>query len=151
MSEEQNPISLFVTHAWSTDDEYLRAFEFLESSRHFYYRNLSRPLDCPNATRQTQISALQAQMEKAEVVLVLAAQYADSAFWIDHQVATALAMRKPLVLLPAFGSNAPAPVHLLSRIGVVVNWSERALVQALRRQARPDTPLGWDTIDFTMD
>ena len=48
---QNNPIRLFVTHAWETSDEYLRIFEYLESARNFFYKNLSAPDKAP-ARRQ---------------------------------------------------------------------------------------------------
>ena len=46
---QNNPIRLFVTHAWDTSDEYLRIFEYLESARNFFYKNLSAPDKAPKS------------------------------------------------------------------------------------------------------
>src|SRR5688572_31154248 len=46
---QNNPIRVFVTHAWDTSDEYLRIFEYLESARNFFYKNLSAPDRAPAA------------------------------------------------------------------------------------------------------
>ena len=44
---QNNPIRLFVTHAWEASDEYLRIFEYLESARNFFYKNFSAPDKAP--------------------------------------------------------------------------------------------------------
>ena len=48
MSQE-NPIRLYVSHLFEPDDEYQRVFEYLESARNFYYRNLSAPDQPPRS------------------------------------------------------------------------------------------------------
>ena len=45
---QNNPIRLFVTHAWEPTDEYLRIFEYLESARNFFYKNFSAPDKAPS-------------------------------------------------------------------------------------------------------
>ena len=40
---QQNPVRLFVSHVFAPSDDYLRVFEYLESSHNFYYRNCSDP------------------------------------------------------------------------------------------------------------
>jgi len=44
---QNNPIRVFVTHAWEVSDDYLRIFEYLESARNFFYKNLSAPDKAP--------------------------------------------------------------------------------------------------------
>ena len=37
---QANPLRLFITHAWEMSDDYLRVFEYLESARNFFYKQL---------------------------------------------------------------------------------------------------------------
>lgn len=151
MSSEQNPVRVFVTHAWEADDEYLRVFEFLESARSFYYRNVSRPQQRPAGGRDTELEALRQQINSAEIVLALAAQHAQSSFWVDFEVTYARATRKPVVLLARFGAEGALPPGLRTQADETVEWNERAMVDAIRRQARHEQTNRWQTIDFTPD
>ena len=151
MSDERNPVRLYVTHAWKADDEYLRVFEFLESSRNFYYRNLTRPAERPAGGRDAELDALRRMIDPAEIVLTLAAQYAEAAFWVDFQVTYAKAVRKPVVLLSRFGSGGVLPPSLVGQADETVDWNERAIVDALRRLARHEQTNRWKTIDFKLD
>ena len=151
MSSEANPLRLYVTHAWSADDEYLRVFEFLESARNFYYRNQSRPDQRPSGGREPELDALRRQIDSAEVVMCLAAQYAQSAFWLDFQVTYAKATRKAVVLLACFGTAGGLPPTLAAQADETVEWNERAMVDALRRQGRHEQTRRWETIDFKLD
>ena len=40
---QQNPVRVFVSHAFEPSDDYHRVFEYLESSHNFFYRNCSDP------------------------------------------------------------------------------------------------------------
>ena len=151
MSSERNALRLYVTHAWAADDEYLRVFEFLESSRSFYYRNMTLPLARPTGGRELELDALRRQIDTAEVVLALAAQYPQASFWIDFQVTYARATRKPVVLLARFGGGGALPATLVAQADQVVEWNERSIVDALRLHARHEEPRRWETIDFKLD
>ena len=59
---QNNPIRLFVTHAWETSDEYLRIFEYLESARNFFYKNLSAPDKAPAGGKEADREELRRQM-----------------------------------------------------------------------------------------
>ena len=64
---QNNPIRLFVTHAWDTSDEYLRIFEYLESSRNFFYKNLSAPDKAPpGGGKEADREELRRQIAQAE-------------------------------------------------------------------------------------
>ena len=148
MSDERNPYRLYVTHDWREDDEYLRLFEFLESSRNFYYRNLTRPQGHPGGGRDQELAALRSQIDAAEIVIALAAQYPAAAFLLDFQVSYARGMRKPVLLLKTFGRDTPVPSTLLTLASETTEWNERAMIDAIRRLARHEDPKRWATIDF---
>jgi hypothetical protein len=142
---------VFVTHAWETSDDYLRVFEYLESARNFFYRNLSEPERAMPAEREAQREELRRQMAQAEVVVGLpglAAKHRDLAAF---ELTFAKAANKPVVLLKHFGSNAPLPAELTSLADEMVDWDERALVDAIKRHARHEDTTRWDTIEFKLD
>ncbi len=151
MNSDSHPVRLYATHAWTEDDDYQRLFEFLESARGFTYRNLSRPEACPRTGREAEQSALRSQIDPAEIVLVLAGQYAASPFLIDYQANCARGLRKPVLLLSIFGGAAPPAPSLAAAANEVVDWNERALVDAIRRLTRRATRPRYATIDFTPD
>ena len=69
---ERNPIRVFVTHAFSESDDYLRIFEFLESVDRFYYVNVSKPENIPTQGGLEAIKdELIAQIKESEVMIVV--------------------------------------------------------------------------------
>lgn len=148
---QANPIRLFVTHLWEDSDDYLRVFEYLESSRNFFYRNTSRPELRPDGDKEAQKEALRKQIAPVEVVVALSSLYAVSQDMLTFQLLYAQASQKPVVLMKPFGSQAPVPKVLADLADEVVDWDERALVDAIKRQARHEDTTRWDTIEFKMD
>ena len=50
-----------------------------------------------------------------------------------------------------FGSQRPVPKAMADLADEIVDWDERALVDAISRQARHEDTTRWDTIEFKMD
>jgi hypothetical protein len=150
MSQE-NPIRLFVTHVWEESDDYLRTFEYLESARGFYYRNLGTPDRRPAGTGEALREDLRRQIAHAEVVIALASLFERDRDLALFQLNFAKASNKPVVLLKRFGVARPVPQAFADLADEVIDWDERSLVDAVRRRARNEDVARWDTIEFKLD
>ena len=51
----------------------------------------------------------------------------------------------------AFGVKEKMPVQLEALADEIVEWNERSIADAIRRQARHEDTTRWDTIDFKLD
>jgi len=103
---QANPIRLFVTHLWEDSDDYLRVFEYLESSRNFFYRNTSKPELRPDGDKEAQKEGLRKQIAPVEVIVALSSLYGVSQDMLTFQLLYAQASQKPVVLMKPFGSQA---------------------------------------------
>ncbi len=149
---QRDPIRVFVTHAFELNDEYLRVFEFLESARNFYYRNCGGPEQRPvNTSVEGLHEALRQQMATTEVVVALSALYVTQRDLLLFQLNYAKASEKPVVLLPGFGREVLLPPAVIGMSDERAKWDERALVDAIRHQARHEETTRWDSIEFKID
>jgi len=149
---QRDPIRVYTTHAWELSDDYLRVYEFLESARNFYYRNCSSPEQRPvDTSTEGQREELRTQMQAAEVVVALASLYGTHRDLLVFQLHFAKAGNKPVILLPGFGSEQVIPRAVTELADLQVGWDERALVDAIRLQARHEETTRWDTIEFKID
>jgi hypothetical protein len=148
---QQNHVRVFVSHVFEPSADYDRVFEYLESSHNFYYRNCSdrdtRPAGGPDAMR----NELRRQIALAEVVIVPSGQYAANREWIDFQLNCAKGLDKPVVVLEAFGVKEKLPVQLEALSDEIVEWNERSIADAIRRQARHEDTTRWDVVEFKLD
>lgn len=146
---EDNPIRVFVTHNFSENHDYLRVFEFLESVDRFFYVNVSKPEKVPT---QGGIEAIKdeliAQIKESEAVIVLASLYEEEEDLVSYQMVVAEANEKPIIVLRPFGGMIDTPPDLVERANEHVEWNERIIVDALKRQARLEDTTRWDVIDF---
>jgi hypothetical protein len=68
------------------------------------------------------------------------------------QLLYAKACQKPVVLTRLFGGkDTPLPREIADLSDLVVDWDERALIDAIRREARHENTSRWDVIEFKLD
>lgn len=148
---QQNPVRVFVAHAFESNDDYRRVFEYLESSRNFFYKNCS-VLEMPaGLDREGVRQELRKQINLAEVVLIPAASYNDYREWVDFELNCAKGFDKPVIVLNLFGVTAKLPVQLEALADDIVEWNERDIVDAIKRQARHEESTRWDTVEFKLE
>jgi hypothetical protein len=149
---QRDPIRVYVTHDYQASDDYLRVFEYLESARNFYYRNCSTPDKPPAGSGiEPRREDLRRQINGAEVVVALGSLAVTQGEMLVFQVNYAKASDKPVVLLAGFGKEIAVPRYITDLADEKVGWDERALVDAIRRQARHEESTRWDTIEFKLD
>ena len=133
----KDPIRIYVTHAFASHADYHRVFEYLESTANFFYRNRSTPDHPPAAGGKEALKeAYRSQMKIAEVAIVLSSLYLENEFWTAYQMDVAEASNLPLVVVSPFGGTTKVPAELAKRAAEVVDWNERVIADAVRRQAR---------------
>jgi hypothetical protein len=148
---QNNPIRLFITHAWEASDEYLRVFEYLESARNFFYKNLSAPDLAPNGGKEADREELRRQIAQAECVIAFPNLYRTHTDLLMFQLTFAKASDKPVILMRPFGANVVIPKEVTSLSDQICDWDGRALVDAVKAQARHEESNRWDTIEFKLD
>ncbi len=148
---QANPIRIFVTHAWEEHDDYLRVFEYLESARNFFYRNYSTPEQRPSGDKEALREDLRRQISPAEAVIALSSLFDTHRELLTFELLYAQASHKPVILMKPFGARKDVPKAIIDLANEVVEWDERALVDAIRRQARHEETTRWDTIEFKLD
>lgn len=148
---QQNPVRLFVSHVFEPADDYDRVFEYLESSHNFYYRNCSDPSRAAHAEPEAMKEELRRQIALAEVVIIPSGMYRLHPELIDFQLNCAKGLDKPVVVLESFGVKAKLPVQFEALGDEIVEWNDRSIADAIRRQARHEETARWDVIDFKLD
>ena len=145
---EDNPIRVFVTHAFSESDDYLRIFEFLECVDRFYYINTSKPEDAPSGGMEEVKDTLIRQIKEAEAVFVVSALYEAQPDLVRFMMDAADANKKPMIVIRPFGGVTETPTELVERAKEHIEWNAREMVDALKRQARHEDTARWEVVDF---
>ena len=146
---ENNPIRVFATHTFEENDDYLRVFEFLESLDRFYYINVSKPENLPTTGGPQEIKdELIAQIKAAEAMLVLASAYERNKDLVDFMMDVADANNIGMIAIRPFGGVEATPAELAQRCAEHIEWNDRDMVGALKRQARGEDTSRWEVIDF---
>jgi hypothetical protein len=140
---------VFVSHLFREDTEYLRVFEFLEAADRFFYLNTSKPEDMPQSGGLDAIKDVYIQqIKQAEALIVLPEHYADNSDLVNFQMDVADANNRPVIVIRPFGGMQDVPPDLAKRAKETIDWNDREIVNALKRQARHEDTAAWDVIDF---
>ena len=148
---QQDPIRLFVAHAWQESDDYHRVFEYLESSGKFYYRNTARTDARPPGGLESERAALRQQIAAAEVIIAPTSVYAKDAQLLLFQLEHARQNHKPVLLIKPFGIQTTVPTPVMALADRVVDWNERELIAAIKLLARKESQDRYDSIEFSAD
>lgn len=146
---EKNPIRVFATHCFEETDDYLRVFEFLESVDRFYYVNVSKPEDVPEAGGLQGIKdTLLAQVKQAEVVMLIPSVYDARTELVRYIMDVAKANKIKMVAIKPYGGLTDTPEEIVERSEEVIEWNDREMVDAIKRHARGEDTSRWEVIDF---
>ena len=146
---ESNPITVFATHAFEESFDYLRVFEFLEGVDGFYYVNVSKPENIPGSGGLQAIKdELIGQIKAAEAIFVLSSVYEEKPDLVTFMMDVADANHKGMIAIRPFGSSIETPPVLLERCQEHIEWNDREMADALRRQARGEDTSRWEVLDF---
>jgi hypothetical protein len=148
---DQPPIRIFVCHLFARHADYLRVFEYLECVEKFAYLNQSNPDNVPGGGREGLKDELRSQIRDAEILILPLSIYAENKELVTFQLDVAGAFNKPVMAIKAFGDTLMLKRDLAERLGQVVDWNERAIVDAIRRLARHEDTARWEVIEFTLD
>jgi len=146
---EKNPIRVFTTHGFDESDDYLRVFEFLESVDRFFYINVSQPENIPTTGGMEAIKdELIKQIKASEAVIVLPSLFAEKKDLVNYMMDVAEANNIGMVAIRPFGGITDTPKEILDRVQEHLEWNNREIVDAIKRQARGEDTARWEVLDF---
>ncbi|MCG8371301.1 MAG: hypothetical protein MJA32_12395 [Proteobacteria bacterium] len=146
---ESNPIRVFATHNFGESDDYLRVFEFLESVDRFYYLNVSKPENLPTTGGAQEVrDELIRQIKDAEAMFVLPSAWEANREQVDFMLDVAEANDIGMIVIRPFGGMQETPEELVARCAEHIEWNDRQMVDALKREARGEDTARWEVIDF---
>ena len=146
---EKNPIRVFVTHAFSESDDYLRVFEFLESVDRFFYLNVSKPENLPAEGGAEAIKdELIKQIIEAEAFVVIADVLEAQGDLVRYMMDVAEANDIGMMSIHPFGGVADTPPDVVERVTDDLEWNARTMVDTITLLARGQETARWEVVDF---
>ena len=124
---------LFLSHAWSYSEGYLRIKEFLDAAPNFSYSNYSVPKDraFEGLGRVGLEEKLRQQIRPAQAVIVLGGMYVAHSDWIQFEIDFAKSLGKPILgINPWGGQRMPTAVTLAAT--KIVGWNTATIVAGIR-------------------
>ncbi len=147
----QEPIRLFVAHAFSEHEDFHKVIEYVESKESFQYVNtasFARPEGATSASLQEE---LRKQIGLSEVVIVPVNIYKAHADVIDYVIRVAENFGTKVMGVRSFGVDAELPKSLRDHCAEVVEWDARKLIANIKKLARNEAIPEYEVVEFTLD
>ncbi len=125
---------VFISHAWSYNDDYYRIEKWLNEAPNFLWANLSVPKHDPIATGEQLSKELNNQMRPADAFVILAGMYVSHSDWIQYEINFARRIGRPIIGIQPWGSTL-VPKAVQSGADEIVGWNRDSIVGAIRRRA----------------
>lgn len=124
---------LFISHAWTYNDQYYRLLNMLREAPLFEFHNYSVPEHDPLNTKTDKqlYDALCNQVRPTHAVIILAGMYVAHRKWIQKEIDIAVAMSKPIIGIKPWGSQM-TPTAVSSVAKTMVGWNTTSVVNAIR-------------------
>ena len=146
---EKNPIRVFVTHNFEESFDYLRVFEFLEAVERFFYLNVAKPENVPEQGGLDAIKdELISQIKQSEAIIVVADVHERQPDLVNFMMDVAEANNLGMIAVKPYGGMREIHPDVAERVQEHVEWNDRELVDALRRQARGEDTARWEVVEF---
>lgn len=129
--------NLFISHAWSYNEQYKNLENMLNQRSYFNYKNYSIPKDDPvhtNGTDRQLKEKITEQIRNCHVVLVLAGVYSTYSKWINVEIEVAkkeFSWEKPIIAIKPRGSERTSQ-HVNENADRIVGWNSDNIVDAIR-------------------
>lgn len=127
---------LFISHAWTYNEEYHRLVKMLSDAPNFYWRNYSVPDHDPLQARTTAalMAGLDRQIRPVNAVLILSGMYVNHREWLQAEIEMAQAYPKPIIGVVPWGAER-VPALVQNAATAVVRWNTDSIVSAIRAHA----------------
>lgn len=128
--------NVFISHAWSYNEEYYRIERFLNEAPNFLWNNLSVPKHDPILDAERLAQELRNQMRDADVFLILSGMYVSHSDWIQFEINFARRIGRPIIGIKPWGATM-TPIAVQNGADEVVGWNSDSIVRAIREWALP--------------
>lgn len=128
---------VFISHAWSYNDEYYRLVKWLDEAPYFSWKNLSVPEHDPILNTKKLEYELHSQMRPADVFLILSGMYVSHSDWIQYEINFARRIGRPIIGIKPWG-NISLPIAVQNGANEIVGWNSASIVGAIRQWALPE-------------
>lgn len=126
---------LFISHAWSYNEDYYRIEKWLNEAPNFIWTNLSVPKHDPIADIERLKYLLNNQMRPAEAFIILAGMYVSHSDWIQYEITFARRTGRRIIGIQPWGSTM-TPKAVTDGADEIVGWNRDSIVNAIRKWAR---------------
>ncbi len=125
---------VFISHAWTHNDEYYRLIDMFDAAKRFSWTNYSVPEHDPKdaENKEKLVQALYNQIKPTHAVIILSGMYVPHSYWIQKEIEIAQELKKPIIGVTPWG-HQKTPKAVQDAADEMVGWSTNSVVGSIRR------------------
>lgn len=127
---------LFISHAWSYHDDYIRLVNLLNEANYFSWSNYSVPRDDKfgRMTKSQLEEEIRQQIRPVNCFLALAGVYMSNSDWIQFELDFAESIGKPIIGVKPWGNtNVSTAVSRVAK--EIVGWNTDSIISTIREHS----------------
>ena len=110
---------------------------------------MSKPENLPASGGPQEIkNELIRQIKDSEAIIILPSAWEQNPDGVNFMMDVADANKIGMIVIKPFGGMQETPQELVARAAEHIEWNDREMVDALKRQARGEDTARWEVIDF---
>lgn len=124
---------IMISHSWDYDNYYQTIKGWLDDAKYFDWTNYSVPLSKPidSKSKNELKEKIKNRISLCSCVIILSGMYVAYSEWIDYEMDTAVALRKPIIGVKPWGQER-TPTKVQNNADVMVGWNSASIVEAVR-------------------
>ena len=127
---------ILISHSWDYSSQYETVRSWLNATSYFTWTDYSVPITRPLSVNGVDDlkQRIRNRISFCSCVIILSGMYVTYSDWIDFEIDTAAAMRKPIIGVKPWGQER-VPLKVQNNASVMVGWNSLSIVDAVRNYA----------------
>jgi hypothetical protein len=124
---------LFLSHAWSYEEHYLKLVDWFNDEPNFAWKNCSVPSTdaLPDKTKKGLKEGITRQINPAQGIIILAGMYAAHSEWIEYEIKEAKRLGKVIIGVKPWRQER-LPLIVQEAANIMVGWNSASIISAVR-------------------
>lgn len=125
---------VFISHCWSYDSAYDTIKGWLDDAPYYSFQDYSITSEkaLPEMPEKDLKAAIKERIRNCSVFIVPTGMYCNCHNWIEFEIETAVAMKKPILAVKPWGQEKNARI-VTDNANLTVGWQQKSIIDGIKK------------------